>query len=76
MKALAERTFVAPRVVRCRRPDCGRDSACRGLCPTCYRVAHQLVSERLTTWEELEKHGKAERSRRTAKVWFLEYVGH
>lgn len=76
MKPLSEKTFVAPtRVVKCRRPGCDRNAECRGLCGCDYRVAHQLVTDGLTTWEELERHGKADEPKRTAKVWFLEYAG-
>ncbi len=76
MKVFNEKTFVAQvRGVRCRRPGCNRDSQSRGLCAVDYRVAHQLVSDGITTWIQLENHGKADPPKRTAKVWFLEYAG-
>lgn len=76
MKTASEKTFVArTRLAQCRRPGCGLEVYSRGLCGTDYRVAHGLVRDGLITWDELEQHGKVDRPKRTAKVWFLEYAG-
>lgn len=56
---------------RCRRPQCYRQSVSRGLCPSCYQVAYQLVMAGATSWQLLEKTGKAEQPKRNAKEWFL-----
>lgn len=56
---------------RCRRPHCSRIATCRGLCQSDYQTAYQLVTAGVTTWEELERHGKADEPRRSAKSWFL-----
>lgn len=55
----------------CLRPKCNRVAECRGLCGSDYVIANRLVNEGLTTWEELERKGKAEEHKRTAKAWFL-----
>lgn len=67
---MKERTVLAGG--RCRRPQCWRGAMSRGLCGSCYQVAYQLVTSGATTWEELEKRGKADSLRRNAKSWFLE----
>lgn len=55
---------------RCRVPHCGRDAHCRGLCPSHYQTAYQLVANEIVTWEELERRGKVEPVF-SAKGWFL-----
>jgi hypothetical protein len=56
---------------KCLRHGCDRVAVCRELCASDYVVAHRLVREELTTWEELERKGKVGPCKRTAKIWFL-----
>lgn len=60
----------------CLRPGCGRTARARGLCDSCYQGAFNLVSNKRTTWEELEKNGKSLKSSRkfNSKIisWLLE----
>lgn len=70
---MKEKTFVATIAAasRCLRPGCPNIATCRGLCPTDYQVAYQLVVAEMTTWEALVKRGKAREPQRNAKQWFL-----
>ena len=43
----------------CMRTGCRGDSHTRGLCRACYQTARLLVLEGCTTWEQLEKLGRA-----------------
>ena len=73
MKPVREKTVVVATTERCRRPKCYRPAVCRGLCASDYQVAYQLVHiAKVTTWEQLERNGKADEPKRTAKAWFLE----
>lgn len=62
---------------KCLRSECTNKAATRGLCHSDYSTAHRLIKEGKTTWDELEKSGRALPSKRkgrpngnTAK-WFL-----
>lgn len=61
----------------CLYPDCIRGPATRGLCPQHYTTARRLINEGLTSWEQLEKSGKAnpsqaKRTRSNTVGWFLD----
>ncbi len=45
----------------CLRPGCGKPAHIRGLCRCCYGSALLLVKKGVTTWEDLESKGKANR---------------
>lgn len=67
---------ASPGSAKCLNPRCtsNKKAANRGLCVNCYQSARRLVELKRTTWEELEKHGKAFASRRGNKgrvEWFL-----
>lgn len=68
-KRIREKTIAVS--VRCRRPSCKRDAVCRGLCRSCYQAAFTLVTSGVTTWEHLERRGKVDEPRASAKGWFL-----
>jgi len=56
----------------CLRPDCGANTYARGLCENCYQAARRLVAQKHTTWEILERQGKARATgRNAAKNWLL-----
>lgn len=69
MRLVSEKTIALR--PRCRRPHCPRNATRRGLCDTDYQVAYQLVITGATTWEQLERTGKADEPKRSAKSWFL-----
>ena len=56
----------------CLKPDCGRDAKIRGLCHSCYTVARKAITDGKTTWEKLEKDGKAIGRQRTTLDWLLD----
>lgn len=68
-----ERTIAMAEVVivRCKRPGCKREAVAKGLCRSDYAAAHRLVADGITTWEELERKGKTDPKRPSAKSWFL-----
>ncbi len=58
----------------CIYPTCREDRHSRGLCVLHYQQAYRLVSRGSTTWDKLEKKGRALSSRRVKKEvenWFL-----
>ena len=60
----------------CLYPDCNALPFARGLCGTHYQAAFRLVKAGDTTWEKLERQGKAEAPRVRGKdlakaAWFL-----
>ena len=60
----------------CRR-EIGHGKGGRGLCNRCYCTAYQLVAAEKTSWEELERLGKAMparayRPRGAVTAWFLD----
>ena len=58
---------------KCLRPGCEREAKTRELCQSCYQGAHRLVKTGETTWEKLEKAGKA-RPKKGGELrqWLLE----
>ncbi len=61
---------------KCLNPICisGKNPALRGLCTSCYSSASRLVRIKRTTWDELEKNGKAlvaEGRKSSVSEWFL-----
>lgn len=78
MKVFTETTTAVPfvRVALCKRaPVCRRDASRRGLCSSCYRVAAQLVHDGYKTWPTLEREGKCDPVKPSAKEYFLEFAG-
>jgi hypothetical protein len=59
---------------RCRNPHCENTSFCRGLCRSCYQKAWELVNDRSSgvTWEKLERAGKCEEIKVSAKEWLAQ----
>ncbi len=65
---------------KCLNPHCTHENnfaTTRGLCHGCYGVAHHLVKQQKTTWENLEAAGKAKASQRRSynrgtTNWLLE----
>ncbi len=60
----------------CLVPEYERKAEVRGLCKPCYSTAHSLVVTGRTTWEALEKQGKAvsstvRRGQAASSKWFL-----
>lgn len=49
-----------PNAPKCIINGCQNKSKWKGLCPTCYGGAKQLIEEELTTWVELQALGLAE----------------
>lgn len=43
----------------CLNPECNAKAHVRGLCSLCYQAANRLVKLKKTTWDTLEKAGKA-----------------
>lgn len=74
MSAVHERTIAMPQtivIVRCKRPGCKNEAAARGLCRSDFTAAWRLVSDAVTTWEELERRGKVDPKRPSARQWLL-----
>lgn len=70
MKVKREVTVAMPHV--CRKAGCHRaGDYARGVCESCYRGLAQLVSDRVITWEKLEKQGKVAKRRMSLKEWAL-----
>lgn len=44
---------------KCLNETCSNSALSRGLCVVCYSIARRLVNTKQTTWEKLEKNGKA-----------------
>lgn len=61
---------------KCFYPGCKEFKSAKGLCINHYNSALRLVKSGKTTWEELDKKGKAkhliDRSLGLKKSWFLE----
>lgn len=59
---------------KCLNPNCQALANARGLCHSCYGVAHRLVNAKRTTWQDLEARGKVlPKTRNTVvKNWFME----
>jgi len=49
----------APRRPTCLTVGCQRPTEARGLCAGCYQRAVKPVAKKATTWEELERAGRA-----------------
>lgn len=64
-----ERTIAV--IIRCKRPACKNEAVALGLCRSDYAAAHRLVATGATTWSELERKGKTDPKRPSAKAWFL-----
>lgn len=47
------------KLTKCLNPGCKRTAATRGLCHSCYNAVAGYVRRGLTTWENLERQGKA-----------------
>ena len=64
--------------IKCLVPMCIADLRVRGLCVKHYSTARKLVSAGRTTWRDLEKAGKSEPQRSSARGpgdasnWFME----
>jgi len=43
---------------KCLNPGCSRAPMRRGLCDSCYHIAHKLVRCEVTTWKRLAEEGK------------------
>jgi len=65
---MQERTIA---YVRCKRPGCKKEAVALGLCRSDYAAMHRLVQEGVITREELERKGKIDPRRPSAKSWFL-----
>lgn len=56
----------------CLYPGCKNNGRrVRGLCLVDYYLAIKLIKEKKTTWERLEKNGKALPKSRQRENWFL-----
>jgi len=66
-----EPVVVETVIIRCKRPGCKREAVARGLCRSDYAEAHRLVRLQVTDWDDLERRGKVDPKRPTAKAWLL-----
>lgn len=70
---MSERGIAATQtIVRCKRPGCKNEAVALGLCRSDYAAAHRLVSEGVTSWDELQRKGKIDPKRPSAKAWLLD----
>lgn len=53
--------------LKCLNPNHDREAMARGLCRNCYSTAAALIRKGRTTWEELERAGKALPNKNTTK---------
>ena len=59
-------------VEKCLLPLCQRGAATtRGLCPSHYNAAAQMVHRKQTTWEQLEKKGKVKSALTSVKYTYV-----
>ena len=48
---------------KCLNPHCRNFQHARGLCSSCYRIARNMVTVGITTWERMISEGKAVKGR-------------
>ncbi len=72
---LSPSTVEVPSGEKCRRPTCNRRAVALGLCHSDYRYARSLIRGNAELEAQFFRYGKFAPRKRTAKDWFLDFVG-